>query len=413
MNVVTNVNEIFLQAVRVRGGAPGPIARGAAMMNLAMHDAVVAIAPGHAPYLPGLTGDGTENIPAAVRHAAHGVLVDIFPEQRDVFDAELAQAESGATPGPAELAGRRIGDACARAMIAHRAVDGATNTTPYVASTRPGNWRPVAGANAATPNWGSVTPFSLGGSPPECWRATFRPAIPAGAANTPDLLRSAAYTAQFDEVKSLGRYDSTTRTAAQTEIAHFWANDLDGTSKPPGQLLSITSTVAIDQGLDVPATARLFALVSVAMADAAVVAWDAKYDTELDLWRPDTAIQLAALDDNKDTVPDPLWQPLSQEYGGRRFSPPFPAFVSGHATFAAAHATAMRNFFGTDTMSYSVTTEDPFSNGTPRNYTSFSAAAIENALSRIYLGVHYRWDADAGVAAGTQLADHVSATLLV
>lgn len=171
--------------------------------------------------------------------------------------------------------------------------------------------------------------------------------------------------------------------------------------------------MAIDQGLDVAATARLFALVWVAMADAAAAAWDSKYDTELDLWRPDTAIQLAALDDNKDTVPDPLWQPLSQEYGGRRFSPPFPAFVSGHATFAAAYATAMRTFFGTDTMSYSVTTEDPFSNGTPRNYTSFSAAAIENSLSRSYLGVHYRWDADAGVAAGAQLADHVSATLLV
>ncbi len=87
--------------------------------------------------------------------------------------------------------------------------------------------------------------------------------------------------------------------------------------------------------------------------------------------------------------------------------------MSGHATFAAAHATAMRNFFGTDTLSYSVTTEDPFSNGTPRNYTSFSAAAIENALSRIYLGVHYRWDADAGVVAGTKVADHISATLLV
>nr|MBA3525107.1 vanadium-dependent haloperoxidase [Geodermatophilaceae bacterium] len=284
--------------------------------------------------------------------------------------------------------------------------------TPYVASTRPGNWRPAAGATAATPNWGKTDPFTLNGDSPEGWRATFRPPIPAGASSTADLLRSAAYTAQFDEVKSLGRFDSAARTPDQTDIARFWANDLDGTSKPPGQLFGITKTVAVDHGLDVPATARLFALVAAAMADAAIVAWDAKYDTELDLWRPDTAIQLAALDGNKDTAADPLWQPLSQEYGGRRFSPPFPAFVSGHATFAAAHAGVMRAVFG-DATTFEATTEDPFYTGLPRNYATFSAAAEENALSRIYLGVHYRWDADFGMAAGYEVADRVMATLLL
>lgn len=412
MNVVTNANEALLQAVRVHGGPPGPIARGAAMMHLAIHDAVVAITGTSSPYLPGLTGTGTERINAAVRHAAHGVLSYLYPAQQDIFDAQLALAQSTLNLDAAELAGRRLGDASAQAMIEHRRTDGSVDATPYVANLRPGSWRPAPGAMPATPNWGSVTPFSLGGASPQGWRASFRPPLPAGAASVTDLLRSAAYTAQFDEVKSLGRFDSATRTADQTEIAHFWANDLDGTSKPPGQLFSITSTVAVDEGLTVPETARLFALVAVAMADAAVVAWDAKYDTELDLWRPDTAIQQAFLDDNKDTAADPYWLPLSVNYGGARFSPPFPAYVSGHATFAAAHGRMMANYFGTDAKTFTATTEDPFAVGTPRTYTSFSDAALENARSRVYLGVHWQWDADQGNAAGIKVADHAFATLL-
>lgn len=239
MNVVTNANEAFLQAVRVHGGPPGPIARGAAMMHLAMHDAVVAITGNHQPYLPGLAATGAENRAAAVRHAAHAVLVHLYPAQQDIFDAELASVESSLPITPAEVAGRALGDASAAAMIAHRTNDGSDDTTPYVANMRPGSWRPVAGATAATPNWGKVKPFSLGSQSQAAWLATFRPPLPASASTVADLLRSVAYTTQFNEVKELGRFDSATRTADQTEIAHFWANDLDGTSKPPGQLFTM------------------------------------------------------------------------------------------------------------------------------------------------------------------------------
>lgn len=411
MNVVTNANDVFQQAVRVHGGPPGPIARGAAMMHLAMHDAVVAITGSHQSYLPKLASVGTESKAAAARHAAHGVLVHLYPAQQDIFTAELARVENSIPVTLAELAGRALGDASAAAMIAHRQNDGSDDNTPYVANMRPGSWRPAPGAVAASPNWGYVTPFSLDGASPADWRATYRPPLPAGATSMPDLLRSPEYTAQFNDVKDLGRFDSATRTPDETEIAHFWANDLDGTSKPPGQLFSITKTVAVDEALSLEDTARLFALVAVAMADAAIVAWDAKYDTALDLWRPDNAIQQAFLDGNKDTAPDPFWQPLSVMYGGQRFSPPFPAFVSGHATFAAAHAQMMANYFG-NSKTFTVTTEDPFYTGTPRVYNSFSTAATENARSRVYLGVHYQWDADEGNIAGTKVADHVFGSLL-
>lgn len=311
------------------------------------------------------------------------------------------------------MAGRALGDASAQAIIANRANDGSGDNTQYVPNMRPGSWRPAMGFTAATPNWGKVTPFSLGSQTQGDWLASFRPPLPASAATVPDLLRSALYTSQFNDVKALGRFDSATRTPDQTDIAHFWANDLDGTSKPPGQLFTITKSVASTDSLNVPDTARLFALVAVAMADAAIVAWDAKYDTVLDLWRPDNAIQEAFLDDNAMTTPDPLWQPLSLTYGGARFSPPFPAYISGHATFAAAHGQTMANYLGSDTRAFTVTTEDPFYVGAPRVYNSFSAAAVENARSRIYLGVHFQWDADQGNIAGTKVADHVFSTLLV
>ncbi|MEU4689836.1 hypothetical protein [Actinoplanes sp. NPDC023714] len=418
MNAVLDWNDTFLQAIRIRGGAPGPIARSGAILHIAMHDAIVAIAPTHAPYLPGLDAAGTENKEAAVHRAAHRVLSTLFPEQTEVFDAQLAQRE-GALPPPgpqrtAVLAGRRVGTSSALAILADRAGDGHDDATLYQVSTAPGSWRPAdSTVRPATPNWGRVRPFSLAaGESMEGWLATFRPPLPAGAADVAELLASQEYAAQVNEVKDLGRFDSTSRTAEQTEIAHFWANDLDGTYKPPGQLFTLSQVLATDEGLDLAATAHLFALVAIVMADAAVVAWDAKYSTELDLWRPDTAIQLAALANNPGVVADPLWQPLSVTYGGARFSPPFPAYISGHATFAAAHARMMANFFGTDDKSFQLSTDDPFAVGVKRSFSKFSDAGKENGRSRVYLGVHYPWDADEARPVASRLADHIYDTLL-
>jgi hypothetical protein len=418
VNAILDWNETYLQAVRLEGGAPGPIARAGAMLHIAMHDAIASIVRTHAPYLPGLTAVGTENPVAAAHRAAYLVLTALYPRQRKLFDTALA--ERAVTPPAssagrqADLAGQRIGAAAARAILADRAADHHDDDTPYSPGTAPGSWRPANATIAAvTPNWGRVRPFSLRpGDSQEGWLATFRPPLPAGASDLSSLLRSAEYAEQVNEVKELGRHDSLARTARQTETAHFWANDVDGTSKPPGQLYTLTATVAGNEGLDLATTARLFALVGITMSDAAIVAWDAKYAAGVDLWRPDTAVQLAHLDGNGGTEADPLWTPLSTTYGGSRFSPPFPAYVSGHATFGAAHGRMMANHFGTDHKTFKLGTEDPFAPGVKRTYKSFSAAARENGISRVYLGVHYRWDAEMAYPAGVRLADHIAATLL-
>jgi hypothetical protein len=153
---------------------------------------------------------------------------------------------------------------------------------------------------------------------------------------------------------------------------------------------------------------KLFAAVSLALGDAAIAAWDAKYQTPIDLWRPESAIRLAADDGNAQTVADPSWRPLSADTAEVNFSPPFPAYVSGHATFGGAWAAAMKAYFGTDSIGFTAETEDPHAvdsagNYLTRSFTSFSQAGLEDARSRIYLGVHYSWDGDYGYATGQKL----------
>lgn len=147
------------------------------------------------------------------------------------------------------------------------------------------------------------------------------------------------------------------------------------------------------------------------MADAAIAAWDRKDDTPIDLWRPETAIALADADNNPATDPDTTWQPLSADRSGVHFSPCWPAWISGHAALSGAWAGVMRTEFG-DRVSFTATTKDPHAVGVTRRFSSFTAAATENARSRIYLGVHYQFDADDGLATGLSIGDHIGHTQL-
>jgi hypothetical protein len=391
-------NDVLLETYRQVGGAPGPLARGGAMMHAAIYDAVNSITTVGQPYLY-KTEAPTASLRHAVAHAAHDSLAAAFPGED--FTDELAGALAGA--GSDTGNGTNLGKAAAAAMIASRSNDGSADNTPYTPSTQPGHWRPTGSGDAATPNWGKVKPFTMTSS------VQYRPQPPAGYTNMAALLASPEYTAQFNEVRELGKSTSHTRTAEQTQIAHFWANDLDDTYKPPGQLFQHTQIVAAQRGLGLAEKARLFALVGLAMGDAGIVAWDTKYQTDMDLWRPETAIALADTDGNPDTHVHTTWTPLSKDRNGVPFSPPFPAYTSGHATFGGAWAGAMKSFFGTDDVSFTATTEDPHAVGVTRNFTSFTAAAQENARSRVYLGVHFKFDGDNGVASGKAMAESAAA----
>ncbi|MFI2709067.1 phosphatase PAP2 family protein [Micromonospora sp. NPDC018662] len=395
-------NKVLLKTYRAVGGPPTVLARAGAMMHLAMYDATASLS-GEPTYLarvnriPNFNYDGDANMDIA----AFKVLQAVFPS-RD-FSTDYANSRvypPVGEPGP-EGWSTSVGEGTAQNMINARANDGSGNNTAYTPTIAAGQWRPTtAGPKgiAASPNWGRVTPFALTSG------SQFRPPLPGGFTSITAMLTSSAYANQVNEVRQFGASNSTSRTTDQTQAAFFWANDLDGTYKPPGQLFTHTQIIAAQRG---GYTAKLFALVAMAMADASIAAWDAKYETGIDLWRPDTAIEEPQSDGNTATTPNAAWEPLSTAADGTHFSPNFPAYISGHATFAGAWAGIMKRFYGTDAVTFTATTEDPNAVGVQRTFTSFSSAATENALSRLWLGVHYRWDADAGLTTGDAVANRV------
>ncbi|MFF4171658.1 DNRLRE domain-containing protein [Streptomyces sp. NPDC001744] len=400
-------NDVLQETYRQVGGAPGPLARAGDMVHGAIYDAANSARCAEGPlkclgdaYLVKATASNgaVPDVNSAIDHAAFDVLRSLYPALN--FDDEIAAARStipAAVTAAQRAAGTEVGQKAAAAMIAARQNDGSAPVAPYTGSTQPGYWRPTGTGDGATPQWGLVKPFGMASS------SQFRSAGPAGHTQMSTLLPSQAYADQVNDVKSLGAAESTARTADQTKAALFWANDLDGTYKPPGQLFEHTQTLSRQYGTTVAGNAKLFALTAFAMADASIVSWDQKYRTDVDLWRPESAIRLDG-DGNANTTADTNWQPLSQDRNGQHFSPPFPAYISGHATFAGAWSKATQTWFGTDRITWTATTEDPNALGATRTFTSISAAATENAVGRVWLGVHYRWDGTDGVTAGGNAA---------
>jgi PAP2 superfamily len=411
----------YLQQVirQLSPGAPTPISRLTAMMYGATYDAVNSLDNIGTPYLgkvlviPGCSFNRPQCLAAAVNSAAANTLTNaLSTSQPNVVGYVQAaqQAESARIGlGLAAGVGSTAGILSAVQMTNARANDGSTNNQPYTPGSEPGAWRPTGNGctTAVTPNWGLVKPFALTSG------SQFRPPRPGGFASYPALLSSSLYAAQVNEVQSLGRFDSATRTPDQTEAALFWSNDVDGTYKPPGQHLDHTRIISQQRGLTLQQNARLFGLLGLALADSGITAWDSKYDTQIDLWRPETAIKLASTDNNPATTADPGWQPfLSNRAGDTHFSPCFPAYTSGHATFGGTWAKVMQLYFGTDAITFTATTDDPHAQGVTRTFTSLDTAATEDAISRVYLDVHYRFDADFGLSSGKSVANYIFNTQL-
>ena len=204
--------------------------------------------------------------------------------------------------------------------------------------------------------------------------------------------------------------NSTTRTPDETQIGIFWSYDTPATGTPAVHYEEIAETIALQEHNSLTQDARLFGLVNLAMGDAGIAAWDTKYT--YNRWRPITAIQLANTDGNPATVADPTWTPLGSpgDPGQPSFTPPFPSYVSGHATFGSALFTILTDFYGTDKLHFTLTSD--LLPGVTRSYTSFSQASYENAISRIYLGIHFWFDETAGMKMGSEIANNVFANAL-
>jgi PAP2 superfamily len=403
-NSAVHWNEIALEAIKDTSTAPMYATRLLAMESVAVYDVLNAIE--HDPLfvadLDRPVRGGKINTEAAIAQTAYEVLMGIYASDsgpyagsaalRENLQAELTASLAEIPDGGAEQRGIRLGHDIAQSILAQRAGDGwnAVVDPQTEIGTDPGEWRPTpAGfANPLAPHWGDVTPWAV---------ESAQQFIP----EAPPTLTSNEYAAAYNETKQLGAANSEQlglRTADQTQIALFWA-DGAGTHTPPGHWNKIAGEVAQVEGRTTAEIAGLFAELNVALADAAITCWEAKYT--YDLWRPVTAINLGDLDGNPLTVADPSWRPLI-------VTPPFPEYTSGHSTFSGAAATILTAEFG-DNYAFTTGTSstDPAIADVTRSFSSFTEAAEEAGRSRIYGGIHFEFANQNGLESGRQIAEWV------
>ena len=437
-------NEVALRSIAVdhTPGLPGTLSLGAeqlgptrssrvmAIVQIAVYDALNAIARRYPGYTGPLAALGDSSQDAAIAQATHDTLVALYPRQAGRIDAWLREDLARLPATRARLAGIDIGRRAAAAILALRAGDGTYDTEPvvgadYQVATTPGVWRPdpvSASPIALGAYWQRLTPFVLRSS------AQF-PVAP------PPALTSEAYARAFNEVKQLGGdgvRTPTRRTRDQTVAGIYWGYDGTAWIGTPVRLYNQIAVQLALRGCNDPLElARALALVNVAIADTTMAVWQSKYDH--DFWRPVTAVREASPgtgptglgDGNPATLADPFWTPLGAPASnliGPDFTPPFPAYVSGHAGLGGATFHMLRRLYG-DALPFTFVSDEY--NGItrdndgqvrprlPRSFATLSQAEEENGQSRIYLGVHWQFDKTAGTTLGHQVADYVFAQGLV
>jgi PAP2 superfamily protein len=378
-DAVTDWNVIALRAHAAAGLLAVPRTRVLAIMHVAVHDAVNAIDRRAEPYAFDMRAVASASPEAAVAAAAYTVLSALVPSQQTALNAAYADSLRAVADGPAKDRGVAVGALAAQHILWLRQNDGSDAIVPYTPGHDLGAWRPTppAFAPALFAEWGRVTPFVLKSA--EQFRG-----------KGPLALTSRRYGRDVEEVRMLGSATSAVRTADQTEIALFWVEpSVDGWSR-------IARIVSADTHLDLWRNARLFALITLAMADAYIAQFDEKF--HYNFWRPITAIQQAEIDENPLTVGDPTWTPL-------RPTPPFPEYSSAHAAVGAAAAEALKRFFGRDDIAFSMAS--PTAGNAVRAFTGFRQAARENGVSRIYVGFHFRHSVEDGLEMGRRIGRFV------
>lgn len=399
---VSSWNSIAVQATLTAGENGVVSSRTVAIAQAAVHDALNAIDPRYERYAFTGNAQGGASPEAAIAAAARDSLVGVIAVGALPFagfgspatqanavaqvDAAYAAALAAIPDGLPKSDGIAIGQAAAAAILALRSTDHATTLVTYTPGSEPGDWRPTpnpvpfdppAAADllpAVAPSWGQVTPFVLLRS------SQF-------GANGPPSLTGKKYTADYNEVKAIGEKNSPTRTAEQTSIARFW---YEGS---PAGWSRIARVVAESRGLDLWDTARLLALVNLAMADGFIAGFETKYT--FNFWRPVTAIRAGDTDGNDETVADPTWSTLLN-------TPAIPDYTSTHSILGGAAAEVLRRFFDDDHVPFSTTSGVPFAALT-RSFASFSQAAAENGESRIYCGIHFRSAVEEGIKQGRKI----------
>jgi hypothetical protein len=430
-DIVTDWNGTLCTAAQtvVTKHNPGIPTRAMAMMNGSIYDIFQAVNRTHAPFKVNTLAPGA-SVDAAVSQAAYRVLSDMYPEMQATLDSTLATRLGAVSDGAAKTAGIDLGNFVAQQYISAHQNDGWDLPDAYTPTVGPGHWStdPMVAPTIQKgwgSDWGSVHPWAI---PDPDYFDAMTPFTQAD-------MTSQQYTDAFNEVKKYGSRNSVDRTAQQTATGLFWAYDRPGTGAPPVLFIESMTDIANAIGNTPADNARMYAMASVSLADAIIACWDTKY--EVDFWRPITAIRGAADDGNPNTTADPNWEYLGAPGNNPAlatddFTPPFPAYISGHATMGGAIFKTLELFYGTNDFSaadasigvdpvtgqYTLHSSEPGSGGS-RDYVRFTQVGGigpglenspegENSMSRIYLGVHWRMDQEDGQALGRSVAQYVA-----
>jgi hypothetical protein len=381
-------NDLALRAVRYANVPPPAAVRQMAIVQVCMHDAASGIAQRTGFWSKGKP-EGDASTEAAISEAAYRTLRSLFPKSAEAFDSHHSAILSVLPNAAPKTNGIKWGAQVAREILKLRQFDGAGQTTSWITNNQPGYWQRTLPNydKPLYPHWGQMQPFGIASV------EEFRPPP------SPPL-SSAEWAAQYNLVKSIGATNSSTRTPQQREIALFWA-DGPNTETPPGHWNKIAQQVVEKKGLDLIESARLFAALNIAMADAGLVCWDAKYT--YNVWRPITAIRAGETDGNPETEAVPNWLPLIP-------TPPFPEYTSGHSTFSGAAAEVLAQMTGSDEFQF-VTTSDGLP-GVVRRFRRFSDAAKDAGISRIYGGIHFPSANEEGLKCGKKIGEYVARKFL-
>lgn len=347
-----------------------------AMVHLAIHDALNGIEEKYSRWA--FYGKDAKADPtAAAASAAYHVLIVETPDKKNFLDSSLQQALLSVKDADAKSRGIQLGRKAAESVIAKRNNDGSAGelASQVPVSDQPGIYQAVPPFNFMFAlHWENVKPFALQD------KAQFR------SAPYPTL-NSQAYAEALNEVKNVGTKNSTVRTADQSAYAKFWYEFSEaGWNR-------VARTVAAGKKLNMLETARLLALVDMALADAYIAGWDSKI--HYNFWRPYTAIRKADIDNNIGTSPDAAWEPAEP-------TPPIHDYPSTHSALGDAAATVLAELLG-DNTSFTMASPTAIPVDATRSFKSFSQAADENASSRVMAGIHFRFSCNAGQELGKKI----------
>jgi hypothetical protein len=374
------ITEWNLAATTATGliGSPAQ-ARALATAHGAAFEAANAIQPRYAAYLKTLAPPPDTSPDAAAASAMYVVLSTMIPAQRSAFEGAYKSIIGKITEGEAKERGVAFGGEVAKLFLEVRANDGMNATAEYKPLTGPGQWKPTPPAEApmTLPNLANVLPFTA-------------KAFGFLKVEGPPALDSAAYAGDVDEVRQVGSRNSTTRTADQTASAIFWYI----TTPVPWQAAARAAAKKINLGL--VDSARLFALMNMAGADAYIAGWQIKQKTNF--WRPITAIREGIRN------PDPSWEPLLG-------TPPHPDYPSAHSIYSGATAEVVRRLIGIDQLTFSSVLALP-TGPLVRSWNSLSEAEKDVMGARIWAGIHFRTADEHGIALGHAIAENAVDTVM-